>query len=115
MLPFFQGSLKYDPKKSFWDNACIYHRKIKPNFTNKKVFGELLKWLQMDSNIYEAMNFKKLGGLVTSDSPRYEKLSGFSRREDVVVRLLQRVNMESLETKLLLARISVGSSCPPDK
>jgi NRPS condensation-like uncharacterized protein len=93
--------LKYNHKKSFWDNARIYHRKIKPNFTNKKVFGELLKWLQMDSNIYEAMNFKKLGGLVTSDSPGYEKLSGFGRREDVVVRLLQRVNMESLETKLL--------------
>jgi NRPS condensation-like uncharacterized protein len=93
--------LKYDPRKSFWDNARIYHRKIKPHLTNKRVFGELLKWLQMDSNIYEAMNFKKLGGLVTSDSPRYEKLSGFSRREDVVVRLLQRVNMESLETKLL--------------
>ncbi len=93
--------LKYNHKKSFWENARIFHKKIKPNFTNKKVFGELLKWLQMDSNIYEAMNFKKLGGLVTSDSARYEKLSGFSKREDIVVRLLQRVNMESLETKLL--------------
>ena len=93
--------LKYNHKKSFWDNARKFHKKIKPNFTNKKVFGELVKWLQMDSNIYEAMNFKKLGALVPSDSPRYEKLSAFSKREDVVVRLLKRVKMESLETKLL--------------
>ena len=93
--------LKYNHKKSFWENARKFHKKIKPNFTNKKVFDELLKWLQMDSNIYEALNFKKLGGLVTSDSPRYEKLSDFSKREDVVVRLLKRVKMESLETKLL--------------
>jgi hypothetical protein len=93
--------LKYDHKKSFWDNARKYHKKIKPNFTNKKVFGDLPRMLQMDSNIYEALNFKKLGGLVPTDSPRYEKLSDFGKREDVVVRLLKRVKMESLEAKLL--------------
>jgi NRPS condensation-like uncharacterized protein len=94
-------TLKYNYKRGFWDNARDYHRKIRPNFTNKKVFGELLKWLQMDSNIYEAMNFKKLGGLVPTDSPSYEKLSGFGKREDVVASLLRRVKMESLEAKLL--------------
>jgi len=93
--------LKYNHEKSFWDNARKYHRKIKPNFTNKKVFGDLPGWLQMDSNIYEALNFKKLGGLVPTDSPRYEKLSDFGERKDVVVRLLQRAKMESLEAKLL--------------
>jgi hypothetical protein len=45
------------------------------------------------------MNFKKLGGLVPSDSTRYEKLSAFSKKEDVVLRLLQRDNIDSLETK----------------
>jgi NRPS condensation-like uncharacterized protein len=97
----FELKLKYNHKKSFWDNAREYHKKIKPNFTNKKVFGDLPAWLQMDSNIYEALNFKKLGGLVPTDSPRYEKLSDFGKREDVVVRLLQRAKMETLETKLL--------------
>lgn len=93
--------LEYNHKKSFWENARNYHNKIKPKYINKKVFGDLPAWLQMDSNIYEALNFKKMGRLVTSDSPRYEKLSDFSKREDVVVKLLQRVKMESLETKLL--------------
>jgi len=97
----FELKLKYNQRISFWDNARKYHKMIKPNFTNKKVFGDLPGWLQMDSNIYESLNFKKLGRLVPIDSPRYEKLSDFGKREDVVVNLLQRAKMETLETKLL--------------
>jgi NRPS condensation-like uncharacterized protein len=97
----FQLNLTYDHRRSFWPNARKYHAKIKPNLTNRKAFGDLPAYLLMDSNIYEALNFKKLGGLVASDSPRYEKLSGFSEREDTVARLLRRVKMASLEAKLL--------------
>jgi NRPS condensation-like uncharacterized protein len=93
--------LKYNHKKSFWDNARKYHRRIKQNLTNKKMFGDLPGWLQMDSNIYAALNYKKLGMFVPSDSPSYEKLSNFSKREDVVVRLLRRAKIETLEAKLL--------------
>jgi NRPS condensation-like uncharacterized protein len=97
----FELNLKFNPQKSFFENARIYHKKIKSNFTNKKVFGDLPAYLQMDSNIYEALNFKKLGRLVPSDSSRYEKLSNFSKREDVVVRLLKRAKIETLQSKLL--------------
>jgi NRPS condensation-like uncharacterized protein len=97
----FELNLKYNHKKSFWENARLYHKKIKPHFTNKKAFGDLPAFLQMDSNIYEALSFKKLGGLIPTDSPRYKKLSDFGKREDVVVRLLKRAKMETLETKLL--------------
>jgi NRPS condensation-like uncharacterized protein len=90
--------LKYNHKKSFWENARNFHKKIKPNFTNKKVFGELLNWLYLEPTFFEAMNFKKLGGLVPMDSTRYEKLSTFSKKEDVVLRFLKRDNMDSLET-----------------
>ncbi len=45
------------------------------------------------------MNFKKLGGLVPPTSTRYEKLSTFSKKEDVVLRLLQRDKIETLEKK----------------
>jgi len=92
---------KYDPRKSFWENARKYHKKITSNTSNKKAFGDLPIFLAMDSNIYEALNFKKLGGLVGSDSPRHEKLNNFSKREDVVVRLLQRAKMETLDAKLM--------------
>lgn len=92
---------KYNPKKSFWENARKYHKKITPNISNKKVFGDLPIFLAMDSNVYEALNFKKLGALVKSDSPRYKKLHDFSTRDDVVVRLLKQAKMETLETKLM--------------
>jgi hypothetical protein len=92
---------KYDSKISFWENARKYHQKITANLSNKKVFGDLPAFLQMDSNIYEALNFKKLGALVAPDSPRYGKLAGFSQREDVVVKLLKRAGMATLDTKLM--------------
>ena len=53
----------------------------------------------LDPTISEAMNFKKLGGLVPSNSPRYEKLSAFGERDDVVLRILQRDKLETLETR----------------
>ena len=91
---------KYNPKKSVWENARSYHKKISSNTSNKKVFGDLPIFLQMDSNIYEALNFKKLGTLIDQNSPRYGKLHGFGKREDVVVRLLKRAKMETLDAKL---------------
>ncbi len=96
-----QLKYKYNPKKGFWENARSYHKKITSNVSNKKVFGDLPAFLQMDSNIYEALSFKKIGALVEPDSPRYKKLSDFSEREDVVVRLLKRAKMETLDAKLI--------------
>ena len=96
-----QLKFKYNSKKGFWDNARNYHKKITSNISNKKVFGDLTAYLQMDSNIYEALSFKKIGALVKPDSPRYQKLSDFSRRQDVVVKLLQRAKMETFDSKLI--------------
>ncbi|MEJ2353295.1 MAG: condensation domain-containing protein [Anaerolineales bacterium] len=90
---------KYNHKRSFWESARRFHNKIQPKFTNKNLFGDILNWLYLEPTMFEAMNFKKLGGLVPSDSTRYEKLSAFSKKEDVVLRILQRDNIESLETK----------------
>jgi NRPS condensation-like uncharacterized protein len=90
--------LKYNHNKNFWENARNFHKKIKPNFTNKKVFAEIQNWLYLEPTFFEAMTFKKLGGLVLSDSTRYEKLSTFSKKKDVVLKFLKRDNMESLDT-----------------
>jgi len=91
---------KYNSRMGFWENARKYHKKITSNVSNKKVFGDLPIFLEMDSNIYEALNFKKLGALVKFDSPRYKKLHGFGKREDSVVGLLKRAKMETLDAKL---------------
>ena len=94
-----QLKFKYNKKKSFWENARKFHKTIQPKFANKVLFKDILNWLYLEPTIFEAMNFKKLGGLVPSDSTRYEKLSDFSKQEDIVLRLLQRDKIESLETK----------------
>ena len=94
-----EQKFRYNQEGSFWENARDFNKKIQPNFTNKNLFSDLLNWLYLDPTILEAMNFKKLGGLVPSDSPRYEKLSAFSQKKDVILRLLQRDHLESLETK----------------
>lgn len=92
-------AFKYNPKRSFWANARQFHQKIQPKLTNKRLFNDLLNWLYLDPTLLEAINFKKLGGLVPPDSAQYEKLTTFSKREDVVLRILQRDNLASLETK----------------
>jgi NRPS condensation-like uncharacterized protein len=91
--------LRYNHRRGFWENARQFHKRIQPTFTNKKLFSAILNWLYLDPTISEAMSFKKLGGLVTPDSARYEKLSAFSAREDVVLRLLQRDKLDTLEAK----------------
>lgn len=91
---------KYDHKQGFWQNARNFHGKIEPRYNNKALFANILNWLYLDPTIFEAMNFKKLGGLVARDSSRYEKLSAFSKQEDVVLKLLKRDNIDTLETKL---------------
>jgi NRPS condensation-like uncharacterized protein len=90
---------KYNHKRSFWENARKFHKIIQPKFTNKVLFKDILNWLYLEPTIFEAMNFKKLGGLVPQDSTRHEKLAAFSKKEDIVLKLLQRDKIESLETK----------------
>jgi NRPS condensation-like uncharacterized protein len=87
----------YDEKKGFWENARRLNQKVQPLYTNKNLFEEGLKWCHLGPGYLEAMNFKKLGGLVTTNFSRYEKLSAFSKRDDVVSSILKREKMESLD------------------
>ncbi len=92
---------KYDPEKIFWENARAFHKKIKPQFTDKKLFSDFISWLHLDPTILEAINFKKLGGLVPKENPRHQKLSSFGKKDDVVLGILKRDKMETLERKIM--------------
>jgi hypothetical protein len=101
-MGFYAGlvSLKhrYSTDASFWENARRYHRKIKPLVTNRGLFSDFLNWCELDPTIIEAISFKKLGTLVPEHSGRYQKLSAFGQRDDVVLSILKRDRMESLDT-----------------
>ncbi|HKJ28197.1 MAG TPA: condensation domain-containing protein [Anaerolineales bacterium] len=93
-------NFRYNDKKNFWENARKFHKKIFPKYNNKTLFSDVLNWLYLDPTIFEAMSFKKLGGLVPADSPRYKKLAAFSKKEDIVLKLLQRDHLDTLENKI---------------
>jgi len=100
-MGYFAGAVtldySYDERKGFWDNARRLNRKAQPLYTNKNLFKEGVVWCHLEPGYLEAMNFKKLGGLVPTHLPRYEKLSAFSERDDVVSSILKREKMESLD------------------
>ena len=49
----------------------------------------------------ESLSFKMIGPLVLPDSPRYNKLSSFSKKDDVISSLLKKQNMDCLEKPFL--------------
>jgi NRPS condensation-like uncharacterized protein len=100
-MGFFAGAVtldySYDEKKGFWDNARRLNQKVQPLYTNKNLFKEGLIWCYLEQAILEAINFKRLGGLVPTRFSRHEKLSAYSQQDDVVSSILKREKMDSLD------------------
>ncbi len=108
VMGFYAGGVtlkyKYDRKISFWENARKLHRKLKPLYTNKNLFKEPITWCYLEPGILESFSFKMIGGLVPPDFTRYHKLSAFSKRDDVILSVLKREKMDSLD------RINMGTA-----
>jgi NRPS condensation-like uncharacterized protein len=100
-MGFFAGAVtldySYDKRKGFWENARRLNQKVQPLYTNKNLFKEGLTWCYLEPAILEAINFKRLGGLVPSRFSRHEKLSEYSRRDDVISSIIKREKMDSLD------------------
>jgi hypothetical protein len=101
VMGFYAGAVmlkhKYNSNIGFWENARRFHRKVKPLFNNKNLFEDLLRWCYLEPAILESINFKRIGGLVPTHYSRYRKLSAFSKRDDVVLSILKRDKMDSLD------------------
>lgn len=89
---------KYDQELGFWENARKFHSQVVPLYTNKNLFQEILTWTHLHPTISEGMTFKKLGGLLSPDSPQAEILIPFSQREDVIQSILKREKLADFET-----------------
>jgi hypothetical protein len=94
----------YRSNRGFWDNARRFHRKLRTLFTNKELFEDPLTWSYLEPSILESIHFKKVGGLVPPHFSRHQKLSAFSTRDDVVLTILKREKMDSLD------RIGMGTA-----
>jgi NRPS condensation-like uncharacterized protein len=92
---------KYDGRVSFWENARRLHKKLKPVYTNRNLFSDFVSWCYLEPAILEAVNFKKLGGLVAPHQSRHQKLSAFGERDDVVLAILKRDKRESLDRLIM--------------
>jgi hypothetical protein len=101
VMGFYAGIVipkhKYDGEISFWEDARRLHEKLKPLYTNKNLLSDFVSWCYLEPAILEAVNFKKLGGLVAPHQSRHQRLSAFGKRDDVVLALLKRDKRESLD------------------
>ena len=100
-IGFYAGGVQlnfnYNLRKNFWENVRKFHRQAIPQYTNKNFFNECLTWSYLDPTISESMNFKKIGGLVSSENDRHEKLFAFSQRDDVILSIMKRENLDTFD------------------
>ena len=78
-------------------SASVIVAEVYRNFAFRERNKRTLSWCYLEPAILEAINFKKLGGLVAPHQSRYQKLSAYSNRDDVVLALLKRDKRESLD------------------
>ena len=108
VMGFYAGvvtlKFKYTGGRGFWEDARRFHRKVRPLYNNQRLLTDALAWSYLDPTILEAINYKKIGRLVPKHLPRYQKLSAFSTRDDVVTSILKRDKMDSLD------RIAMGTA-----
>lgn len=104
-MGFYAGvvnvKFKYNRRKSFWDNARAFHKKVSPKYTNKTLFSDPVQFLYLNPEIMESSNFKTIGSFVSPESDRYDKLTNFASRQDMVLSLLKRSNADSVDKKIM--------------
>jgi len=91
----------YKEKLGFWDNVRKFDQKVQPLYTNKNLFKDPLVWNYLESGIMESLTFKMIGGLVDPSSPQFDKLNGFSDRDDVISSMVKREKMDSFDRILI--------------
>ena len=70
---------RYGPKRSHWDNTREFSKQLGKEVNSEKVFQNIVNMNLMDPTLWDAQSFSFLGKMVSSNSDRYPKLSGFSK------------------------------------
>ena len=82
-------------------NARKLHTKLTSLYTSKNLLKELIAYCYVNPALLESRHFKILGHLVSPESTRFDKITEFSKREDVVLSLLKREKIDSLDQMIL--------------
>ena len=100
VVGFYAGGavpkFKYRTKDTFWKNARSLHKKLQPLYSNKKLFEGANIFLNLEPALRESATFKVLSQLIPSTASSYQKLSAFSKRDDITKSFLKRRKMDSL-------------------
>ncbi|MBN2228281.1 MAG: hypothetical protein JW779_01735 [Candidatus Thorarchaeota archaeon] len=75
----------YDAKQSFWENVKSYHKQVRKQMENNKIFSSILDQYLIDPTLFEALWFKVVSPLVEPHQSRYEKLSTYAKQETGLV------------------------------
>lgn len=104
-MGFYAGAVtlkyKYNRTLSFWDNTRKLHQKLTPLYTTKDMLKDLIAYCYVNPALLESRHFKILGNLVSPEAPGYEKISAFSKRDDVVLSLMKREKMDTLDNIIM--------------
>ncbi|MHA2334601.1 MAG: hypothetical protein ACXAEU_21420 [Candidatus Hodarchaeales archaeon] len=105
VMGYYAGAViskyKYSKKNNFWDNAREFQSKTESLYTNKNLFEEPLLWCHLAPGILESMSFKIISELVPSHYTRYDKLSDFGIRKDIISNVVKRGGLDSLDNTII--------------
>jgi NRPS condensation-like uncharacterized protein len=94
VMGFYAGfttlKFRYNDKHDFWENARKFHKKAAKRYTVKNLMEETLFFHLIDTSYIDAITYKVYGHLVETGASSLEKISAFSKRDDVVSGILKK-------------------------
>jgi NRPS condensation-like uncharacterized protein len=100
VMGFYAGIIdlefNYDNEIGFWENVKIFHKKVKPKYTNKNLFKPFLKWCYLEPSILESIPFKLIGKFLPERNNEKKRIKNFSQQDDLISSILEREKMDSL-------------------
>lgn len=100
-MGFYAGMAIFNPRLNascdFWESARRLQGIAKKQLTNRGLMKNTAIWCYLKPSMMEGFTFKRMASIVGRDASRFEKLSAFVARNDVLKRVLKRDKMETID------------------
>ncbi|MFX1536921.1 MAG: condensation domain-containing protein [Promethearchaeota archaeon] len=84
----FELNIKYNPNKSFWEQARFIHKLIKNSLTDQSIFEHFFAVSAFDGTLFDVLPFLSYSKFIPPHFSRYKKLSTLSEESSNVVNAL---------------------------